>query len=95
MKAQDRLVDFWARFGAKPLGHNRKLVFSDFTYTEMVLKLEPDPRAITMDSDPYVIIRPEGEWDEPGVLDRSGMRPASAPLRDPTHGGDRHAAPDQ
>ena len=49
VQAQDRLVDFCARFGAKPLGHNRKLVFSDFTYTEMVLELEPDPRAITMD----------------------------------------------
>jgi predicted GNAT family N-acyltransferase len=91
-QAQDRLVDFWAHFGAKPLGHNRKLVFSDFTYTEMVLELEPDPRAITMDSDPYVIIRPEGEWDEPGVLDRSSTRPASAPLREPAHRGERHAA---
>src|SRR5712692_4326566 len=26
--AQDRLVNFWARFGAKPLGPDRKLVFS-------------------------------------------------------------------
>jgi len=80
-QAQDRLVDFWARFGAKPLGHNRKLVFSDFSYTEMLLELEPDPRAITIDSDPYVIIRPEGEWDRPGVLDRSSTRAASSPNR--------------
>src|SRR6201996_5171651 len=36
-QAQDRLVDFWAHFGAKPLGHNRKITFSDFSYTEMVL----------------------------------------------------------
>ena len=91
-QAQDRLVDFWAHFGAKPLGHNRKLVFSDFTYTEMVLELEPDPRAITMDSDPYVIIRPEGEWDEPGVLDRSAMRPATTPLHNPADQGERHVA---
>ncbi len=82
-QAQDRLVDFWARFGAKPLGHNRKLVFSDFSYTEMLLELEPDPRAITIDSDPYVIIRPEGDWDRPGILDRSSGRPASSPLREP------------
>jgi predicted GNAT family N-acyltransferase len=91
-QAQDRLVDFWAHFGAKPLGHNRKLVFSDFTYTEMVLELEPDPRAITMDSDPYVIIRPEGEWDEPGVLDRSSVRPSTTPLRNPAHQSERHVA---
>ncbi len=82
-QAQDRLVDFWARFGAKPLGHNRKLVFSDFSYTEMLLELEPDPRAITIDSDPYVIIRPEGDWDRPGILDRSSGRPASSPSREP------------
>ena len=37
-QAQDRLVDFWAHFGAKPLGHNRKITFSDFSYTEMVLE---------------------------------------------------------
>ncbi|MGB9013838.1 MAG: GNAT family N-acetyltransferase [Methylovirgula sp.] len=81
-QAQDRLVDFWARFGAKPIGHNRKLVFSDYSYTEMVLELDPDPRAITIDSDPYVIIRPEGEWDRPGVLDRSAARAAASPNRD-------------
>lgn len=81
-QAQDRLVDFWARFGAKPIGHNRKLVFSDYSYTEMVLELDPDPQAITIDSDPYVIIRPEGEWDRPGVLDRSASRVAASPNRD-------------
>jgi hypothetical protein len=75
-------VDFWAHFGAKPLGHNRKLTFSDFSYTEMVLELEPDDDAITLDSDPYMIIRPEGDWDRPGVLDMSAGRPASSPLRD-------------
>jgi predicted GNAT family N-acyltransferase len=79
--AQDRLVDFWAHFGAKPLGANRKITFSDFSYTEMVLDLDPDPDAITLDSDPYVIIRPEGDWDRPGVLEASSDRGASSPLR--------------
>src|ERR1700724_350913 len=32
--AQDRLVNFWAHFGGKPLGHHRKITFSDFFYTE-------------------------------------------------------------
>ena len=80
-QAQDRLVDFWAHFGAKPLGHNRKLTFSDFSYTEMVLDIEPDVDAITLDSDPYVIIRPEGDWDRPGILDISAGRAATSPLR--------------
>lgn len=81
--AQDRLVNFWAHFGAKPLGHNRKITFSDFSYTEMVLDLDPDPDAITLDSDPYVIIRPEGDWDRPGVLDVSAGRAVTSPLRTP------------
>src|ERR1700720_130122 len=80
-QAQDRLVDFWAHFGARPLGHNRKITFSDFSYTEMVLDIEPGPDAITLDSDPYVIIRPEGDWDRPGVLDISSGRAVTSPLR--------------
>src|SRR6202140_231722 len=79
--AQDRLVNFWAHFGAKPLGHNRKITFSDFSYTEMVLDLEPCADAITLDSDPYVIIRPGGAWDRAGGLDTSAGRPVTSPLR--------------
>lgn len=78
--AQDRLVDFWAHFGAKPLGEDRKLVFSDFSYTEMVIELEPHPDPITMDTDPYLIIRPEGDWEDDGVLDESAARPVTTPL---------------
>jgi hypothetical protein len=47
----------------------------------MVLDLEPGPDAITLDSDPYVIIRPEGDWDRPGVLDISAARAVTSPLR--------------
>lgn len=78
--AQDRLVNFWAHFGAKPLGPNRKLVFSDFSYTEMVIELDPHDDPITLDSDPYLIIRPEGEWHVMSVLDASALRPVTSPL---------------
>jgi hypothetical protein len=30
-------------------------------------------------SDPYLLVRPEGRWDEPGILDRSAARPATNP----------------
>jgi predicted GNAT family N-acyltransferase len=80
-QAQDRLVNFWAHFGAKPLNYDRTIAFSDFSYTEMVLDIEPDPNAITLDSDPYVIVRPEGDWDRPGILERSASRGVSSPLR--------------
>lgn len=80
--AQDRLVPFWRRFGAKPMAPRRELVFSDFSYTEMLLETEPHPDAIDLDADPYLLIRPEGEWHAPGVLDRSAVRRPTSPLRD-------------
>ena len=79
--AQDRLVNFWAHFGGRPLEGGRKVTFSDFSYTEMVFDIEPPPDAITLASDPYVIIRPEGDWDRPGVLDYSAQRAVTSPLR--------------
>ena len=79
--AQDRLVNFWAHFGGRPLEGGRKVTFSDFSYTEMVFDIEPSPDAITLESDPYVIIRPEGDWDRPGVLDFSAEREVTSPLR--------------
>lgn len=77
-QAQEAIVDFWARFGAKPFEKPRPLTFSDHTYTEMLFEFPRDPSAITLASDPYVIIRPENDWDRAGVLDQSADR-ASAP----------------
>lgn len=78
-QSQKRLVTFWAKFGFKPMRKNAKLVFSDHEYVEIEAELPPHSDAITTASDPYVIIRPEGEWDKPGVLDRSSQRPATNP----------------
>lgn len=78
--AQDRLVKFWSRFGFKPVEEQQGLVFSDFAYTEMYAELDPHPDPVSIDSDPYIIIRPEGEWHKPGVLEASGTRPITSPL---------------
>jgi hypothetical protein len=45
----------------------------------MVLDVEPLPDAITLDSGGFVILRPEGDWDQPGILEIS----ATQPVRDP------------
>ena len=50
---------------------------SDHDYVEMVVEGVPPADALTLDSDPLVLLRPEGAWDEVGVLDRSRVRPAS------------------
>ncbi len=80
--AQDRLVSFWSTFGARPMeGRETPLVFSDFSYTEMLLEADPHPDAITLESDPYLLIRPEGKWHETGVLEQSANRDVTSPLR--------------
>ena len=39
-----------------------------------------DPlRTIAIGVDPYVMIRPEGRWHVPGILERSAIRPVTRP----------------
>jgi predicted GNAT family N-acyltransferase len=77
--AQSRLTSFWTRFGFRPMENRKHFVFSDYDYVEMVAELERDPDAITLETDPYIAIRPEGRWHVSGILERSSNRPASAP----------------
>ena len=35
--------------------------------------------AIKLGADPYAVIRPEGRWHKPGILERSCARPATNP----------------
>lgn len=77
--SREGLDSFWARFGAKPLPEREKFVFSDYRYTEVVLDLEPIADPISLKSGPMVIVRPEGEWDRPGVLEYSNVRMARKP----------------
>lgn len=76
--AQLRLSSFWARFGFRPMD-KPKFAFSDHEYIEMDGDFPPHEKRVTLESDPLVIIRPEGKWDEPGVLDKSASRPVTNP----------------
>ncbi|HLK25047.1 MAG TPA: hypothetical protein VKT30_10340 [Caulobacteraceae bacterium] len=73
--AQPRLVSFWRRSfkgwvrPGRPAFH-----FSDHDYVEMEFALEPPADAIGIDADPFVLLRPEGDWDRPGVLERRATR---------------------
>jgi predicted GNAT family N-acyltransferase len=77
--AQTRLMSFWTRFGFHPLEGRKHFVFSDYDYVEMVAEIEPDPDAISLTADPYLMIRPEGRWHIPGILEKSSSRAATAP----------------
>jgi len=71
--SQKRYLKVWESRGFKQMG-GRELVFSDFDYVEVKLETEKHPQSITLDDDPYVLIRPEGRWDTPGILERSAGR---------------------
>jgi len=77
---QARLAPFMRRVGGfKPRCGRARFVFSDHEYIEVERLLDERPDAITIDSDPMVMLRPEGAWDRPGVLDYSASRPATNP----------------
>jgi predicted GNAT family N-acyltransferase len=68
------LEEFWARFGAKPIGAESAFEFSGQRYTEMRVELPRAMNAIRIGDDPMMIIRPEGEWDRAGVLERKAVQ---------------------
>jgi predicted GNAT family N-acyltransferase len=74
--AQVRGEAFWKRyFKGRPRAGRARFAFSDYDYVEMEFDLAPRADAIGLDSDPFVLLRPEGEWDRPGVLEaRAGER---------------------
>ena len=80
--AQKRLVKFWSMFGFEEFEGGQDLVFSDFDYVEMKASIERHPSAISIGVDPYVIIRPEGRWHRPGILENSMSRPVTRPSVD-------------
>ena len=77
--SQVRLTDFWKRFGFSPLPGAKSFIFSDFDYVELVADIEPDADPVKLGGDPYTLIRPEGRWHKPGILERSASRPATNP----------------
>ncbi len=79
--AQERLLPFWERFGFARMGRP-DFVFSDHRYIEIERDLDPLPDALTIHDDPMVLIRPEGNWNERGVLDHSAARCATNPTGD-------------
>ncbi len=71
------LLDFWTRtLGVRARPGRPGFRFSEVDYVEVELDLTPTADAITIDTDPMVLLRPEGAWDHPGVLDRSSVRQA-------------------
>ncbi|MEM1266867.1 MAG: GNAT family N-acetyltransferase [Pseudomonadota bacterium] len=78
---RDDLVPFYKTLGCRVADTGRQVVFSELSFTEMLWERPAPSDAISLHTDPYAIIRPEGEWDSVGVLEHSATRatgPASA-----------------
>ena len=78
------LVRFWSRFGFRPIEGRPTFDFSDVTYVEIEADIAPANDVVTIGRPPLEMIRPEGQWDQPGPLDRSaarGSRGQSLPRR--------------
>jgi len=72
---EPELLGFWKRYGAVSERSGLPLVrFSDRTYVEVIKEVTPPADALSLESAALVLLRPEGRWDEPGVLDRSAAR---------------------
>lgn len=69
--AQMNRVKYWRTHGFKVRADRPKFYFSDYEYVEIERKLTPPANAITAETDPMVLIRPDGDWDRPGPFDRS------------------------
>jgi predicted GNAT family N-acyltransferase len=73
-RAQKDLLNYYAGMGWRKLEGSSEFCFSDHAYIEIVIDTDPNPNAIKLGVDPYVLMRPEGRWEEPGILDQSANR---------------------
>lgn len=80
--SQKRLVNFWSRFGFRVMEGGKSFVFSDFDYVEIIADIERDADCVGIGTDPYTIIRPEGRWHVPGILEQSASRDVTRPSVD-------------
>lgn len=73
-RAQKELLGYYVNMGWKQLEGSSEFFFSDYAYIEIVFDTEPATQAVRLGVDPYVLMRPEGRWDRPGILDKSATR---------------------
>jgi predicted GNAT family N-acyltransferase len=66
---QARLEGMWTHVAKARVVSNATFGFSGYDYRMLEIDLPDHPDAIDINADPYVMLRPEGAWDVPGVLD--------------------------
>jgi predicted GNAT family N-acyltransferase len=77
--AQVRGEPFWRRyFDGRPRAGRPGFAFSGYRYVEMEFDLPLHPQAVGLAAPPMVLLRPEGDWDRPGVLEASAVADLAA-----------------
>tara|TARA_B100000949_G_scaffold129878_1_gene114468 strand:- start:143 stop:793 length:651 start_codon:yes stop_codon:yes gene_type:complete len=72
---QARLWPLWSRVLHCTLQEGRtRFSFSDYDYLEIDIPVPTHPDALSPQSDPFILIRPEGDWDREGILEKSAER---------------------
>jgi len=66
-------IEFWSQFGFSRMDTS-SFSFSDYEYVEMRCTVTAHASPVTLGLDPFVLIRPEGQWESPGILDASRFR---------------------
>jgi len=74
--AREDLIPFYRRFGCRVSDTGRTVRLAEYNYVEMIWEGEPPENAITLESDPQDLNRPEGAWDEESVAERNVGAPA-------------------
>ena len=77
LHAQTRYEGFWSRWAVRDPMH-APFRFSDHDYVAMSGRVTSSSTHISARADPMILNRPEGEWEQPGVLDHSQERMNSA-----------------
>ncbi len=75
--SQERLLSFYRKFGMKPI--SKPFHFSDHVYYEVLCTVEGGGRSLSLESDPMQLLRPEGRWDERGIMELSQDRDPTNP----------------
>ncbi|WP_394699107.1 GNAT family N-acetyltransferase [uncultured Cohaesibacter sp.] len=67
--ARKDLLHFWKHFGFNVKDNATEFDFSGIDFVEMLDEIHPTNDAISLADSPYRIIRPEGQWSRPGILE--------------------------
>ncbi|MEQ8559638.1 MAG: N-acetyltransferase [Henriciella sp.] len=72
---QARLWPLWSRVLNCNLREGRpSFSFSGYDYLEILIPVPAHAEALTPQSAPYVLIRPEGSWDAAGILEQTALQ---------------------